>query len=96
MAVEGDILLYSEKTIAVPASAIVRTGEKNIVWVKREDGMFYPQEVVVDYRDAEDYYVVRAGLKEGDQIAISGTFLMDSERQLKMYAPMQGMDHSAK
>ncbi len=93
MAVVGNILLYSEKSLAVPASAIVRTGEKSIVWVKRKDGMFYPQEVLLDYRDADDYYVVRGGLEEGDEVAASGTFLIDSERQLKMYSSMPGMDH---
>lgn len=93
MAVEGDMLLYSEKSLAIPASAIVRTGEKNLVWVKRKDGMFHPQEVVLDYRDADDYYVVRSGLSEGDEIATSGTFLIDSERQLNMYSSMPGMEH---
>lgn len=91
MAVEGNMLLYAEKSLAIPASAIVRTGTKNIVWVRKKDGMFYPQEVVLGYRDAGDNYVVRGGLEEGDEIAASGTFLIDSERQLKMNSPMPGM-----
>ncbi len=95
MSVEGDMLLHSEKALAIPASAIIQTGKKSIVWVKQSDGMFYPREVVLAYRDADDYYLVRGGLEEGEEIAISGTFLIDSERQLKMYAPMPGMDHGA-
>jgi multidrug efflux pump subunit AcrA (membrane-fusion protein) len=93
MAVEGSITITYEKSLAIPASAVVRTGEKNVVWVKRDDGMFYPREVVLDYRDADNYYVVRSGLEEGDEIVASGTFLVDSERQLNMYSTMSEMDH---
>ena len=84
MAVEGHLSLSSQKMVAVPASAIVHNGNEDIVWVKRSDGMFYPQKVILGYKDSDDYYSVVSGIDDGDEIAVSGTFLIDSERQLKM------------
>jgi len=93
MAIEGDIIVASERALTIPASAIIQTGDDNIVWVKRADGMFYPQKVKLGFRDAEDYYSVVSGIEEGDEIAASGTFLIDSEHQLKKSAlSMPGMD----
>lgn len=95
MAVEGTITLESENSLAIPASAVVRTGDETIVWVKHDDNMFHPQQVVLGYRDDSDHYVVLSGLKEGDEVAASGTFLIDSERQLNMYSSMPGMEHGS-
>ncbi len=33
-------------------------------------------------RDGHDLYIVRAGLKPGDQVATQGAFLIDSQAQL--------------
>ncbi|HET9137018.1 MAG TPA: efflux RND transporter periplasmic adaptor subunit [Candidatus Kapabacteria bacterium] len=93
MSIDGSIVLQSDRTLAVPASAIVHNGAENLVWVKRSDGMFYPQKVTIGFRDADDFYAVSSGIAEGDEIAVSGTFLIDSERELKMGStPMPGMD----
>ena len=93
MAVEGNIMQQSKQSLAIPASSVVHNGDENIVWVKRSDGMFYPQKVLLGYKDADDYYAVISGVEEGDEIAVGGTFLIDSERQLKMNASsMPGMD----
>jgi Cu(I)/Ag(I) efflux system membrane fusion protein len=93
LSVEGNIVLRSDRTLTVPSSAIVHSGAENFVWVKRSDGLFYPQKVVVGFRDADDFYSVSSGINEGDEIAVSGTFLLDSERELKMgSAAMPGMD----
>jgi Cu(I)/Ag(I) efflux system membrane fusion protein len=82
LAVEGAIHISDKKMLAVPASALVQRGNENFVWVKRSDGMFYPVKVALGFRDG-DYYGVIAGLSEGDEVGASGTFLLDSERQLK-------------
>lgn len=93
MAIEGQIIIASETALTVPASAVAHTGDDNIVWVKRSDGMFYPQKIILGFRDNEDNYAVISGVEEGDIIASSGTFLIDSEHQLKTNSlSMPGMD----
>jgi Cu(I)/Ag(I) efflux system membrane fusion protein len=82
LAVEGAMGMATTTMLAVTESALVRRGNENFVWVKRSDGMFYPVKVIVGFRDGE-YYAVMAGLSEGDEIAASGTFLLDSERELR-------------
>ena len=93
MAVEGYITLSTDNALTIPVGAVVRTGNENIVWVKQSDGMFYPHKVILGFLDAEDNYAVLSGLEEGDLVAASGTFLIDSEHQLKTNSPdMPGMD----
>jgi len=78
--------LYFEKPIgevlAVPESAVVDTGRRQVVFVEVERGYYLPKIVKLGRR-TEGYYEVLEGLKEGDRIVIKGTFLLDSEARLK-------------
>jgi Cu(I)/Ag(I) efflux system membrane fusion protein len=68
--------------LVVPSDAILFTGKRNIVWVKAGDGMFEPREVTVGMK-INDKYQILSGLSEGEEIAATGGFLIDSESQLK-------------
>ncbi len=70
------------KVLGVPESAVVDTGRRQIVFVEVEHGQYEPREVKLGRR-AEGYYEVLSGLKEGEKVVIKGTFLLDSEAQLK-------------
>ncbi len=70
------------EVLAVPESAVVDTGRRTIVFVEMEEGMFMPVQVRLGRR-AEGYYEVKDGLKEGQKVVVRGTFLLDSEAQIK-------------
>ena len=70
------------EAIAVPASAVLSTGQRNVVWVQKGAGVFEPRDVVLGER-AEDYYQVLDGLAVGDTVVASGGYLVDSESQLE-------------
>lgn len=71
--------------LVVPSDAILFTGKQNIVWVKTSDGMFEQRVVSVGLKFDNSYQIL-SGLKEGEEVAASGGFLLDSESQLKQNA----------
>jgi Cu(I)/Ag(I) efflux system membrane fusion protein len=68
--------------IAVPESAVIATGERNIVLVAKGDGMFEPREVVLGIR-VRGLYEIKSGISEGEQVVTGANFLLDSESKLK-------------
>jgi len=68
--------------LVVPASAVLDSGEQQIVFVALGEGRFEPREVTVAAR-LDDYYVIAAGLREGEVVVTSGNFLLDSESRIK-------------
>src|SRR6266536_3516584 len=70
-------------TLLVPDMAILRSGEKNTVFVALEEGKFEPRNVTLGPQAENDYYQVLAGLKEGERVVTSGQFMLDSESQLR-------------
>ena len=69
--------------LLVPDSAILRSGQKNTVFVALEGGRFAPRSVVLGPRAEHDMYQVLAGLHPGDRVVTSGQFMLDSESQLR-------------
>lgn len=81
----GEISIFKSlgKGIKIPSSAVLFKGEKNIVWIKTGENTFEPKEVKLGDKIG-DYYQIISGLKENDEIVVSGSFLLDSESELKM------------
>ena len=71
-----------EGAVLIPEAAIFSTGEKNIVFLARPDGVIEPREVATGTLGEEGREVL-SGLAEGDQVVVSGNFLIDSESRLK-------------
>ena len=74
--------------LAVPASAVIDTGTRNVAFVDRADGHLEPRDVKIGAK-TDDYWQVLGGLKAGERVAIRALFLVDSESQLK--AAISGM-----
>jgi len=72
-----------QSELLVADSAILRSGEKNTVFVALEGGKFEPRMVVIGARGEGNTYQVLKGLKEGERVVTSGQFMLDSESQLK-------------
>ncbi|OPY06126.1 MAG: Cation efflux system protein CusB precursor [Syntrophaceae bacterium PtaU1.Bin231] len=88
--VEIEISLGSK--LAIPDDAVIETGTRQIVYVDKGEGYFEPREVMLGLR-AEGYREVLTGLKAGEKVAASATFLIDSESQLKGVKPLEGAVH---
>jgi RND family efflux transporter MFP subunit len=73
------------RDLIVPASAVLQSGTKQVVFVDRGNGMLDPTNVELGSR-YQDSFVVLKGLKNGDRVATSANFLIDSESQLQAAA----------
>lgn len=72
--------------LLIPADAVIIAGKRTVVWAKAGDGMFEARSVQIGNRFGDKYQIV-SGLNEGDEIAATGGFLIDSESQLKTGMP---------
>ena len=68
--------------LTVPANAVLDSGTQRIVFVSSDGGTFTPRTVSTGRRTAERVEILD-GLKEGEQVATSATFFLDSESQLR-------------
>jgi len=70
------------RRLTVPADAVVDTGSRQTVFVDRGNGYLEPRQVTTAERRG-DRVAIRSGLAAGERVVASGTFLVDSESQLK-------------
>jgi Cu(I)/Ag(I) efflux system membrane fusion protein len=84
--------------LTVPRSAVVSTGERHLVFLKRGDGMLEPRVVTVG-TSAVTRIEILNGLVAGDTVVASATFLVDAESNLNTLlggmGNMPGMDITA-
>src|SRR5207249_4389027 len=69
--------------LLVPDAAVLRSGQKNTVFVALDGGRFEPRTVVLGPRSENNFYQVLSGLNQGERVVISGQFMLDSESQLR-------------
>jgi membrane fusion protein, copper/silver efflux system len=72
----------STTRLVAPAEAVIRTGTRAVVIVRKDDATFEPREVMLG-ADLGDQVEIAQGLNEGDQVVASGQFLVDSEARLR-------------
>ncbi|MFL5002480.1 MAG: efflux RND transporter periplasmic adaptor subunit, partial [Xanthobacteraceae bacterium] len=68
--------------IAVPTSAVIDSGTRQVVLVAKGEGRFEPRPVKLGRR-GESYVEVLEGLSKGEEVVTSATFLIDAESNLK-------------
>jgi Cu(I)/Ag(I) efflux system membrane fusion protein len=85
----------SANALTVPRSAVLSTGERNLVFVRRKDGMLEPRNVTIG-ESTEDRTQVLSGVSVGETVVASATFLVDAESNLGSslggMGDMPGMD----
>ena len=62
--------------------AIIEEGDKHIVYVQQQPGLYLPQEIHTGIQ-GELYTQVLDGAKDGDQVVTFGSFFIDAEQKLK-------------
>jgi Cu(I)/Ag(I) efflux system membrane fusion protein len=79
----------SATRLVVPSEAVIRTGKRAVVLVRKENGSFESRDVVIGQEVGDDIEVTQ-GLVEGEQVVASGQFLIDSEARLRASVPRVG------
>jgi RND family efflux transporter MFP subunit len=73
----------TESTLVIPQEAIIDSGVRKVVFIALPKGRFQAKEVRVGV-EGNDYEIqILEGLSEGDNIVLSGQFLLDSESRLR-------------
>ena len=67
--------------MSVPESAVIDTGDRKVVYVETEPGLFEGRAIVVGSLIGNRYPVLD-GLAPGDRVAAAGAFLIDAESRL--------------
>jgi len=75
----------SARTLMIPEDAVIRTGERNVVFVALGAGRFSPREVELGVKGEGGMYEIKKGLDEGEQVVVSAQFLLDSESRLQEF-----------
>ena len=86
--------LAATAQLAIPESAVLDTGTRQVVLIERDEGRYAPQEVKLGVH-SDGYVVVEKGLTLGDNVVVGANFLIDAESNLRaalqtFTAPPQG------
>jgi Cu(I)/Ag(I) efflux system membrane fusion protein len=87
-----EITIPLGKKLAVPSEGVLDTGMRQVVYVDKGDGYFEPREVKTGLK-VDNLIEILSGLKQGEKIASSAIFLIDSEAQIKGVKPLGGHQH---
>lgn len=71
------------RTIVVPREAIIDTGARQVAFVALDMGHFEPRKVEMGASGDEGMVQVLSGLAPGEQVVVSGQFLLDAESRMK-------------
>jgi Cu(I)/Ag(I) efflux system membrane fusion protein len=74
--------------VAVPDSAVIDTGTRQVVILDKGEGRFEPRKVKTGARGG-GYVEIRRGVAPGDRVVVAANFLIDAESNLK--AALAGM-----
>ena len=81
--------------LVVPADAVLDTGTERYVFVDKGQGYFEPRSVTVG-QEADGFYAIERGLKQGERVATAANFILDSESRLKGALTDMGKPSSSK
>lgn len=73
--------LETENVLTVPRNAVLMAGRNSVIYVETEPGRFEIRKITLGHLTGEEI-VVLDGISEGEKVATSGNFLIDSQMQL--------------
>ena len=68
--------------LTVPMSAVIDSGNRQVVIVERGEGLFEPRPVKLGLR-GDGLIEIREGLKVGEKVVVAANFLIDAESNLR-------------
>jgi multidrug efflux pump subunit AcrA (membrane-fusion protein) len=78
---EAHVTTETERTLAIPRSAVISRGQGPMVYVDGGNGRYAPRAVSLG-RTGDKWVEVLAGLQTGETVVTTGNVLIDSEAQL--------------
>ena len=72
-----------QAVLTIPQEAVIRSGRRAVAIVALGEGRFAPRDIELGLDSGDGWLEVREGLAEGDEIVVSGQFLIDSESNLR-------------
>jgi RND family efflux transporter MFP subunit len=69
--------------LLAPRSAIIDTGLRQVAFIARGGGHFQPRDVTLGLGDSNGMVQVLSGLSVGDQVVVSGQFLLDADSRMQ-------------
>jgi len=82
MYVNAELAMDMGEALTVPVSAVMPTGERNVVFIDKGEGKLEPRIVQLGGKYG-DVYAVNSGLKEGERVVASANFLIDAESKIQ-------------
>jgi Cu(I)/Ag(I) efflux system membrane fusion protein len=79
--------------LTVPDSAVIDSGQRQVVLLDKGEGRFEPRAVKLGRR-GDGRVEIKEGVTENDKVVVSANFLIDAESNLK--AALQGFDSAEK
>ena len=70
------------EAVAIPKAAVIDTGTRKIAFVVRDGQRFESRELTTGAETADEVAILK-GVEEGETVAVSAAFLIESESQLK-------------
>lgn len=80
----GDVeiaALGTAPVVTVPESAVIDSGDRQVVILDLGEGRFEPRDVTVGQRGTETIEIIR-GIEAGDRVVVAANFLIDAESNL--------------
>ena len=82
MYVNVELKLDLGEGLAIPVSAVLPTGQRNIAFVDKGEGKLEPRFVELG-RKYSDIYDLKSGLTNGERVVNSANFLIDAEAKVQ-------------
>ena len=80
--IEIDATAGEPQRLTVPVSAVIDSGNRQVVIVERGEGLFEPRPVKLGLR-GDGFVEIREGLKAGEKVVVTANFLIDAESNLR-------------
>ncbi|MEX1246756.1 MAG: efflux RND transporter periplasmic adaptor subunit, partial [Thermoanaerobaculia bacterium] len=71
----------AREALAIPRSALIQTGEREVAFVEQSAGVYAPRELKTGVQ-GKDFIEVLSGLQDGEMVVTSANFLIDSESRI--------------
>lgn len=70
------------EALVIPATAVLWTGPRSVVYVKDDNSMTFEMREVTLGPKVNNLYIVESGLEEGEEVVSEGAFAVDASAQL--------------
>lgn len=77
----GLLVELDSNPLVIPRSAIIDTGRKKVVWLKKDERNYFSKEVKTGF-ESQGHVEIKDGLSLGEEVVREGNFLLDAQSQL--------------